>query len=80
MSCGVGRTLGSDLTLLWLWCRPAAAALIRPLAWKLPYAAHDVVAKERERAEAECFRKFQLGTWHRVKEGRGWGPVAKPLQ
>ena len=25
--------------LLWLWCRLAAAALIRPLAWELPYAA-----------------------------------------
>ena len=24
--------------LLWLWCRPAAAALIPPLAWKLPHA------------------------------------------
>ena len=27
-----------DLALLWLWCRPAAAALIQPLAWELPYA------------------------------------------
>ena len=27
-----------DPALLWLWCRPAAAALIGPLAWKLPYA------------------------------------------
>ena len=25
--------------LLWLWCRLAAAALIQPLAWELPYAA-----------------------------------------
>ena len=24
--------------LLWLWCRPAAAAPIQPLAWELPYA------------------------------------------
>ena len=24
--------------LLWLWCRPVAVALIRPLAWELPYA------------------------------------------
>jgi len=28
-----------DLVLLWLWCRPAAAALIGPLAWELPHAA-----------------------------------------
>ena len=27
-----------DLVLLWLWCRPAAIALIPPLAWELPYA------------------------------------------
>ena len=33
-SCGVGRRHGSDL--VWLWCRPAAAALIGPLAWELP--------------------------------------------
>ena len=24
--------------MLWLWCRLAAAAVIRPLAWELPYA------------------------------------------
>ena len=28
-----------DPVLLWLWCRPAAAAPIWPLAWELPYAA-----------------------------------------
>ena len=38
MSCGVGHRCGSDLVLLWLWCRPAAAALIPPLAWEPPYA------------------------------------------
>ena len=37
MSCGVGRRHGSDPTLLWR--RPAATALIRPLAWEHPYAA-----------------------------------------
>ena len=39
MSCGVGWRSGLDLVLLWLRQRPAAAALIQPLAWKLPYAA-----------------------------------------
>ena len=28
VSCGIGRRLGSDLALLWLWCRPVAIALI----------------------------------------------------
>ena len=39
MSRGVGRRCGSDPKLLWLWRRPAATALIRPLAWEPPYAA-----------------------------------------
>ena len=38
MSWGVGRRRGSDLALLWLGCRLAAVAPIRPLAWKLPCA------------------------------------------
>ena len=38
MSCGVGRICGLDPELLWLWRRPAATALIRPLAWEPPYA------------------------------------------
>ena len=29
---------GLGLALLWLWCRPAATAPIRPLAWEPPYA------------------------------------------
>ena len=39
MSCGVGHRCSSDLVLLWLWCSLAAAVLILPLAWELPYAA-----------------------------------------
>ena len=39
VSCGVGLRHSSDPVLLWLWCRPAATAPIRPLAWEPPYAA-----------------------------------------
>ena len=38
MSCGVGHRGGLDPSLLWLWCRPAAVALIGPLVFKPPYA------------------------------------------
>ena len=38
MSCGVGCRCGSDLALLWLWCRPVAKAPIGPLAWEPPCA------------------------------------------
>ena len=34
VGCGVGCRHSSDLVLLWLWCRLAATALIRPLAWE----------------------------------------------
>ena len=50
MSCGAGRRLGSELALLWLWCRPATAALIQPLAWELPYAT-DVALKRQKNKE-----------------------------
>ena len=39
VSCSAGRRLGLDPALLWLWCRPAATAPIKPLAWEPPYAA-----------------------------------------
>ena len=38
MSYGVGCRHGSDPILLWLWCRPVATVMIRPLAWEPPYA------------------------------------------
>ena len=39
MSGGVGLRLGSDPSLLWLWCTPAGAAPIQLLAWEFPNAA-----------------------------------------
>ena len=40
---------GSYLVLLWLWCRPATAALIRPLACELLYAAGVIVKRKKSR-------------------------------
>ena len=36
-----------DLALLWLWCRPAAVALIRPLAWEPPYTAGVALKRQK---------------------------------
>ena len=47
MSCGVGRRLGSDPALLWLWHRQEATALIRPLAWDPPYATGAALEKTK---------------------------------
>ena len=36
-------------TMLWLWCRLVAAALIQPLAWKLPYAAGTALKRKKKK-------------------------------
>ena len=60
MSCGVDCRHGSDLVLLWLWCRSAAVASIRPLAWELPYAVdmgYDPKKKRKEKKKPESVKK-----------------------
>ena len=47
MSCGVGRRHVLDPMLLWLWHRPAATALIGPLAWESPCAAGVAIEKTK---------------------------------
>ena len=37
-----------DLVLLWLWCRPAAAAPILPLAWEPPYATCEAINRKKK--------------------------------
>ena len=53
MSCGVGHRRGSRPVLLWLWCRPAAAAL----AWEPPYA----VGVAQEKAKRQKEKKILFG-------------------
>ena len=55
VSCGVGCKCGLYPVLLWLWCRPAAVALIGPLAWQPPYA-EGVNLKNKKMKERK--RKF----------------------
>ena len=48
MSCGVGGRGSSDMALLRLWCRPAAAALSGPLVWE-----HPKKEKEKKKEKSE---------------------------
>ena len=48
MSSGIGHRHGLDATLLWLWCRLAAAAPIGPLAWEPPCAMGAALEREKE--------------------------------
>ena len=47
-NCGVSHRCNLDLVLLWLWCRPAAADPIRPLAWEIPYAVGATLKKQNK--------------------------------
>ena len=60
MSCGVAHRRGLDLALLWLWQRPGAVALIRPLAWEPPYATGVALKKKKKIGEAAHFRINEL--------------------
>ena len=48
MSCGVSHRRSSDFVLLWLWCRPTAAAPFGPLAWEPPYAASVALKRKKK--------------------------------
>jgi len=47
--------------LLWLWCRPAGAAPIRPLAWELPYTTNaDLKRKKKNQQTRIIFAYLYL--------------------
>ena len=62
MSCGVGHRLRSDLEVLWLWlwCRPVAVALIRPLAWEPPHAMGVALKKQNKQTNKQTLRISML--------------------
>ena len=64
MNCGVGHRCGSDPTLLWLWCRPAAIALIGPLAWELAYAAGTALKKKSKNINKNKIKEPRLAHTH----------------
>ena len=56
MSCGIGWT-GLDPALL--WCRPAATALNRLLAWELPYATGAAPKKRKKKEEKKRAYQYE---------------------
>jgi len=67
MSCGVGHRHGSDLALLWLWCRLAAMSLIQPLAWELQYAL-SAPKQERKKEREEKKERWKEGRKEKERE------------
>ena len=82
MSCGVGHRCGSDPELLWLWRRPVATALIRPLAWESPYVALNIQKDQkkksvkREAAMEEAGAKETLNGFVAFKASDLWDNMA----
>ena len=88
MSYGVDLRRDSDPELLWLWRRPAATSLIRPLAWEPPHAAGSALEKAKSQKAKKKKKKRSEAlvggtTWMKlsVKETRYKRPciVMMPL-
>ena len=54
--------------LLWLWCRSAAVALIRPLVWEPPYAA--CAALKRQKKTKKTTHLHILKSWIKTVRNR----------
>ena len=77
MSRGVGCRGGLDLSLLWLWCRPAAVAPSQPLAWEPPYAA-GAALKRKAKKKKKKNRQVTTGP-QGLLQALGKGPFHSEL-
>ena len=71
MSRRVGRRGSSDLVLLWLWCRLAVVALIRPLNWEPPYAVSAALKRPKKKERERERRKVERSSGFVNIEGHG---------
>ena len=55
------RKLQCRLWMLWLWHRPAAAALIQLLAWELPYVSDAAIKRKKKRKKTQLIKKLKIG-------------------
>ena len=69
MSCGSGHRRGSDLALLWLWCRLVATAPIWPLAWEPLYATGVALKSKNKQKNNSKYNKEQKWGLREMDEG-----------
>ena len=67
MRCGVGHRHGSDS--VWLRCRLAAAALIRPLAWDPPHATGAALKRQKQKKTKKKEKKQKKKTNKKSNKG-----------
>ena len=87
MKVGDAAVADMALALLWMWFRPAAAALILSLAWELPYAM-DMALKRAKKIfflktdhflwglcsflDGDCIGLCLSGAYHNASPHRRW--------
>ena len=64
MNYGVGHRCGSDLALLWLWCRLAAATPIPSLAWESPYAMGVALKRPKKKLFTVKYLRIKASSKH----------------
>ena len=72
MSCGIGCRRNLDPTRLWLWCRPAAVALIQPLSWEPPCTTGVALKSQKKiknKSEDDFDFKYQKTNLNQIKVG-----------
>ena len=67
-----------DLALCELWCRPATAAPIRPLAWEPPYAA-GVAQAMAKRQKKKKKKENQKQNYHMVQQSHSCAYIQTKL-
>ena len=71
----VGCRHGSDLTLLWLWCRPTATGPVRPLARGPPYAVGVALKKRPKGKKKKMMERNESPSLQRANENDLKRPV-----
>ena len=73
---------GMGLSLLWLWHKPVATALIQPLAWEITYAVGVALKRQKKKKKVserkENWREFPGGLMVRIQGFHPCGPHSIP--
>ena len=64
-----------DLVLLWLWHRPAAAVLIQPLAWDLPYVINSALKSKKKKKKKKKRKEKKAMKGEEREREKGLGEV-----
>ena len=79
MSCSAGPRRSLDPTLLWLWNRPAAVALIQSQAWERPYAISAALKRKEKKKKLSNRRRVRFWSLKQGVNGKSTKGTIWPL-